>query len=169
MLKDFPKTYRKSLRPMRRSGYARVPSMPGSRLDLNFKNFEDYLQTRLSHKTRKNLRSKYRKAAAGIPIKMEMVSVTTAAKFVTCCVNVAPAVAAATFVVLLAPAGLLVTVVVVGLVLTPVLWDCPAALAVLAAVLVLLAAVLAGVLVALDMVSWIEFDKTDTTRAGLVR
>jgi len=58
VLKDFPKTYRKSLRPMRRSGYARVPSMPGSRLDLNFKNFEDYLQTKLSHKTRKNLRSK---------------------------------------------------------------------------------------------------------------
>ena len=74
VLKDFPKTYRKSLRPMRRSGYARVPSMPGSRLDLNFKNFEDYLQTKLSHKTRKNLRSKYRKAAAGPLVEMEVVS-----------------------------------------------------------------------------------------------
>ena len=49
VLKDFPKAYRKPLRPMRRAGYARVPSMPGSRLDLDFKNFEDYLQTRLSH------------------------------------------------------------------------------------------------------------------------
>ena len=74
VLKDFPKTYRKSLRPLRRSGYARVPSMPGSRLDLNFKNFEDYLQTKLSHKTRKNLRSKYRKAAAGPLVEMEVVS-----------------------------------------------------------------------------------------------
>jgi len=74
VLKDFPKTYRKPLRPLRRSGYARVPSMPGSRLDLNFKNFEDYLQTRLSHKTRKNLRSKYRKAAAGPLVEMEVVS-----------------------------------------------------------------------------------------------
>src|SRR5471032_2972212 len=74
VLKDFPRTYRKSLRPLRRSGYARVPSMPGSRLDLNFKNFEDYLQTRLSHKTRKNLRSKYRKAAAGPLVEMEVVS-----------------------------------------------------------------------------------------------
>jgi len=74
VLKDFPRTYRKSLRPMRRSGYARVPSMPGSRLDLNFKNFEDYLQTKLSHKTRKNLRSKYRKAAAGPRVEMEVVS-----------------------------------------------------------------------------------------------
>ena len=74
VLKDFPKSYRKSLRPMRKSGYARVPSMPGSRLDLNFKSFDDYLQTRLSHKTRKNLRSKYRKAAAGSAVKMEVVS-----------------------------------------------------------------------------------------------
>ena len=74
VMKDFPKAYRKSLRPMRRAGYARVPSMPGSRLDLNFKSFDDYLQTKLSHKTRKNLRSKYRKAAAGAPLVMEVVS-----------------------------------------------------------------------------------------------
>jgi hypothetical protein len=74
VMKDFPKSYRKALRPMRRSGYARVPSMPGSRLDLNFKSFDDYLQTKLSHKTRKNLRSKYRKAAAGPAVEMEVVS-----------------------------------------------------------------------------------------------
>jgi hypothetical protein len=74
VMKDFPKTYRKALRPFRRYGYARVPSMPGSRLDLNFKSFDDYVQTKLSHKTRKNLRSKYRKAAAGAPVTMEVVT-----------------------------------------------------------------------------------------------
>ena len=74
VMKDFPKSYRKSLRPFRRFGYARVPSMPGSRLDLNFKSFDDYLQTKLSHKTRKNLRSKYRKAASGAALIMEVVS-----------------------------------------------------------------------------------------------
>jgi hypothetical protein len=75
VMKDFPKGYRKALRPMRRAGYARVPSMPGSRLDLNFASFDEYLQTRLSHKTRKNLRSKYRKAAAnGKPLEMSVVS-----------------------------------------------------------------------------------------------
>jgi hypothetical protein len=73
VMKDFPKAYRKALRPMRRAGYARVPSMPGSRLDLNFKTFDEYLQTRLSHKTRKNLRSKYRKAAAGPAVTMEII------------------------------------------------------------------------------------------------
>ena len=73
VLKDFPKSYRKALRPMRSAGFARVPSMPGSRLDLNFKSFDEYLQTKLSHKTRKNLRSKYRKAAAGPAVKMEVI------------------------------------------------------------------------------------------------
>jgi hypothetical protein len=74
VLKDFPKIYRKPLRPMRRAGFVRVPSMPGSRLDLNFKSFDDYLQTKLSHKTRKNLRGKFRKAASGPLVKMEVVS-----------------------------------------------------------------------------------------------
>jgi hypothetical protein len=74
VMKDFPKSYRKALRPMRRAGYARVPSMPGSRLDLNFTSFDDYLAKKLSHKTRKNLRSKFRKAGAGAPLTMEVVA-----------------------------------------------------------------------------------------------
>jgi len=74
VLKDFPRTYRKSLRTLRKIGFTRVPSMPGSRLDLNFKDFEEYLQTKLSHKTRKNLRQKYRKVSAGSPIEMQVVT-----------------------------------------------------------------------------------------------
>jgi hypothetical protein len=73
VMKDFPKGYRKALRPLRRHGFTRVPSMPGSRLDLNFKSFDEYLQSKLSHKTRKNLRSKFRKAAAGAPLTMEVI------------------------------------------------------------------------------------------------
>jgi hypothetical protein len=73
VMKEFPTNYRKALRPLKRAGYARVPSMPGSRLDLNFKTFDEYMQTRLSHKTRKNLRSKFRKAAAAGDMKMEVV------------------------------------------------------------------------------------------------
>lgn len=73
VFKDFPKTYRKPLRQLRKAGYTRVPSMPGSRLELNFKDFDEYFQTKLSHKTRKNLRQKYRKAAAGVPLVMEVV------------------------------------------------------------------------------------------------
>jgi hypothetical protein len=73
VMKEFPTNYRKALRPMKRAGYVRVPSMPGSRLDLNFKTFDEYMQTRLSHKTRKNLRSKFRKAAASGATEMQVV------------------------------------------------------------------------------------------------
>ena len=74
VFKDFPRSYRTPLRHLLKAGYARVPSMPGSRLDLDFKNFEDYLTRKLSHKTRKNLRLKYRQAAAKAPLTMEVVS-----------------------------------------------------------------------------------------------
>ena len=74
VLKDFPRSYRTPLRHFLKTGYARVPSMPGSRLELDFKDFEEYLTKKLSHKTRKNLRQKYRKAAAGAALTMEVVS-----------------------------------------------------------------------------------------------
>ncbi|MGH9592810.1 MAG: GNAT family N-acetyltransferase, partial [Bryobacteraceae bacterium] len=74
VFKDFPHSYRTPLRHLLKAGYARVPSMPGSRLDLDFKDFEEYLTRKLSHKTRKNLRQKYRKAAAGTPLTLEIVS-----------------------------------------------------------------------------------------------
>ena len=74
VFKDFPKQYRAPLETLRAGGYTRVPSMPGSRLDLDFADFEQYLQTRLSHKTRKNLRLKYRQAAGGPRLDMQVVS-----------------------------------------------------------------------------------------------
>jgi hypothetical protein len=74
VFKDFPQSYRSSLGALQQGGYTRVPSMPGSRLDLAFTDFEQYLNTKLSHKTRKNLRYKYRKAAAGPKIDLQVVS-----------------------------------------------------------------------------------------------
>ncbi len=74
VFKDFPRSYRTPLRHLLKAGYARVPSMPGSKLELDFQDFEEYLTKKLSHKTRKNLRQKYRKAAAGAELKMEVVS-----------------------------------------------------------------------------------------------
>jgi hypothetical protein len=74
VFKDFPHSYRTPLRHLLRAGYARVPSMPGSRLELDFKDFEEYLTRKLSHKTRKNLRQKYRRAAASANLTLEVVS-----------------------------------------------------------------------------------------------
>jgi hypothetical protein len=74
VFKDFPRSYRTPLRHLLKDGYARVPSMPGSRLELDFKDFEEYLTRKLSHKTRKNLRLKYRQAAASTALTMQVVS-----------------------------------------------------------------------------------------------
>jgi hypothetical protein len=61
VFKDFPKIYRPSLDRLRQFGYTRVPSMPATKLDLNFPDFESYLKTRIGYTTRKNLRRKFRK------------------------------------------------------------------------------------------------------------
>ena len=72
VLKDFHSSYRNHLAPFSNNGYARVPSMPGVKLDLDFDTFEEYMGTHLSKVTRKGLRRKFKKAASGAPIEMEV-------------------------------------------------------------------------------------------------
>lgn len=74
VFKDYPKYYRRYLDRLRDSGFTRVPSMPATRMDLNFSDFEDYLKTRVSYTMRKNLRRKFRKAQSGPPIELEVVT-----------------------------------------------------------------------------------------------
>jgi predicted N-acyltransferase len=74
VFKDYPKYYRRYLDRLRDSGFTRVPSMPATRVDLNFSDFEDYLKTRVSYTMRKNLRRKFRKAQSGPPIELEVVT-----------------------------------------------------------------------------------------------
>jgi hypothetical protein len=70
-LKDFPARYRSVLGAFSSNGYARVPSMPMTRLALNFRNFDDYL-ARLSYSTRKSLRRKFRKTERAARITREI-------------------------------------------------------------------------------------------------
>ncbi len=74
VFKDYPKSYRQYLDRLRVFGFTRVPSMPATRLDLNFADFEDYLKTRVSYTMRKNLRKKFRKAESGPSIECEVVT-----------------------------------------------------------------------------------------------
>src|SRR5437867_2493700 len=74
VFKDFPKSYRQSLDRLRRSGFTRVPSMPATKLDLDFPDFETYLKTRVGYTMRKNLRRKFRKTENVPPIKCEVVT-----------------------------------------------------------------------------------------------
>ena len=71
VLKDFPAQYRESLRNFSTNGYARVPSMPATRLALDYADFEQYLAS-LGKATRKNLRRKFRQTAQRPPITLEV-------------------------------------------------------------------------------------------------
>ena len=73
VLKDFPSRHRSALSIFTANGYQRVASLPAVHLPLDFADFEDYMTTRLSKKTRKNLRQKFRRSEdAGL--EMEVVS-----------------------------------------------------------------------------------------------
>ena len=73
VLKDFPANYRPSLETFALNGYARIPSMPMTRLSLNYENWDDYFRS-LSNATRKDLRRKFRKAERASKIEMQLVS-----------------------------------------------------------------------------------------------
>jgi predicted N-acyltransferase len=73
VLKDFPATYRSELETFSLNGYARIPSMPMTRLPLHYKDWDEYFRT-LSKATRKDLRRKFRKAEHAPRIEMEVVS-----------------------------------------------------------------------------------------------
>jgi hypothetical protein len=70
VMKEFPSRYRRQLACFSSAGYARVPSMPMTRLNIAYKDFETYLNTALSKNTRKSLRRKFRDAEAGGPIEL---------------------------------------------------------------------------------------------------
>jgi predicted N-acyltransferase len=73
VLKDFPAKYRTALETFVLNGYARIPSMPMTRLSLLYANWDEYFRT-LSKATRKDLRRKFRKAERAPKIQMEVVS-----------------------------------------------------------------------------------------------
>ena len=74
VLKEFPAEYRPALAVFSNDGYARVPSFPMVRLNIDFSSFEDYMAKTLSSASRKNLRRKFRHTAAADPITLEVVS-----------------------------------------------------------------------------------------------
>ena len=73
VLKDFPANYRSALETFALNGYARIPSMPMTRLALCYQNWDEYFCT-LSKATRKDLRRKFRKADRAAKIEMEIVT-----------------------------------------------------------------------------------------------
>jgi hypothetical protein len=74
--KDAPARFRVALSVLTeaRFGFARIASMPATRLLLRFTSFDDYLGQRLSHAARKDLRRKFRAAESAAPLEMSVVN-----------------------------------------------------------------------------------------------
>jgi hypothetical protein len=78
VFKEFPAKYRGVLGCLADAGYTRVPSYPMTRLDIDYPSFEAYMADALSRKTRRDLRLKFRAAAAAPPITLAVMSDITA-------------------------------------------------------------------------------------------
>ena len=75
--KDFPSRYREGLQPLVKSSgdsreYVRIPSMPATRLALEFADYEDYMRRHLSRVTRKSLRRKFKSSTRHGADRLEM-------------------------------------------------------------------------------------------------
>jgi hypothetical protein len=73
VLKEFPARYRDPLSCFLRHGFTRVPSLPMTRLNIDFPDFDAYMARALNGATRRKLRKKFAAAAAAPPIEMRVV------------------------------------------------------------------------------------------------
>jgi hypothetical protein len=74
VLKEFPAKYRPTLRCFLGHGFTLIPSMPMTKLNIDYPNFDEYMKRALNSATRTKLRRKFRAAAQGAPIDMSVVT-----------------------------------------------------------------------------------------------
>ena len=77
VLKEFPDEYREALSCFVRDGFTRIPSMPHTRLNITYANFDDYMQSALNSATRRKLRKKFKAAESGVPIELSVINDVT--------------------------------------------------------------------------------------------
>lgn len=73
VLKEFPSRYRDALSCFFEHGFSRIPSMPMTKLNIDYGDFEDYARKALNSSTRRKLRKKFGAAARARPIQMTLV------------------------------------------------------------------------------------------------
>jgi hypothetical protein len=74
VFKEFTTTDRAALSCLAQHGFAKAPSMPMTRLRLNFANIEDYLRNVLSRNMRSKLRRKFKESEKLAKLEMRMVT-----------------------------------------------------------------------------------------------
>ncbi len=72
VLKEFPARYRAPLSCFLHHGFSRVPSLPMTRLNIEYPSFDAYMASALNGSTRRKLRKKFAAAAAAPPIDMSV-------------------------------------------------------------------------------------------------
>lgn len=72
-LKEFPAKYRGPLQCFLRCGFTRVPSLPMTKLNIEYASFDEYMNKALNSATRTKLRKKFRAATLAAPIEMSIV------------------------------------------------------------------------------------------------
>jgi hypothetical protein len=79
VLKEFPAKYRAPLACFTASGFTRVPSLPMTRLNIDYASFDDYMRRALSRKARQDLRTKLKRAEKAVAIELTVSNdITTA-------------------------------------------------------------------------------------------
>ena len=74
VLKEFPAKYRPTLQCFLEYGFTPIPSMPMTKLNIDYPSFDEYMKRALNSATRTKLRRKFRAAAQGAPIDMSVVT-----------------------------------------------------------------------------------------------
>jgi hypothetical protein len=77
VLKEFPARYRSTLDCFLDNGFTRIPSLPMTRLCIDYASFDDYMNRALNSATRKKLRKKFQAAEQAPPIQMSIVDDVT--------------------------------------------------------------------------------------------
>lgn len=77
VFKEFPARYRSVLECLVDHGFTRIPSMPMTRLCIDYASFDDYMRSALNSATRKKLRKKFEAAARAAPLEMSVVNDVT--------------------------------------------------------------------------------------------
>ena len=76
VLKEFPAKYREPLKCFLDHGFSGVPSLPMTRLNIDYLSFDEYMNRALNSATRRKLRKKFKAAEQGPPIEMSVIDDT---------------------------------------------------------------------------------------------
>lgn len=77
VFKEFPARYRSALECLIDKGFTRIPSLPMTRLCIDYASFDDYAKHALNSATRKKLRKKFEATERAFPIEMSVVNDAT--------------------------------------------------------------------------------------------